>query len=874
MENATFNMHFELCLPSRKLWSNMQRTVRTFQLLLLLFHRASVIAAAPASFPKSGNGLWYTQPGDVWSREWLPVGNGYLGAMVPGNTVQETTQLNIESLWAGGPFADPTYNGGNKQPSEREATAQSMQEIRAAIFQSPTGDIDNIIEQLGTDAGQYGSYAGAGNLLSTLGLTGTATNYGRWLDLDQGLAQTTWTQNGTDFLRTTFCSNPTRACIEHISTTNSRPLPDLTYAFSIALESGLPAPNITCQSKNTLLVRGFVSTSPPGMAYALLFRAFSTSPSAQFQCIQQPVPSGFPPNATIHLPVTAGAQVHDAWIAWVGDTEYDMNAGDAAHNFTFRGTDPVVKLQQLPSSPLSDYSTLLAQHTSDLKSVLSSFALDLGQTPDLTKSTDVLKAAYTVDGPASTNAYLDWVLFNYGRYMLASSSRGVLPANLQGKWGNGASNAWGSDYHADVNLQMSYWIAEVTGLSQTTPPLFDYIEKTWAPRGAYTALVLYNITRGWVTHDEMNVFGHTGMKATLAEWSDYPEASVWMMLHVWDHFDFTNDVDWWKRQGWPLIKGAASFHLEKLMPDLHFNDSTLVVNPCNSPEQAPITFGCAHSQQVIWQLFNAVEKGFAASGDDDNDFLTEVLTKRAQMDKGLRIGSWGQLQEWKFDQDSPTDTHRHLSHLVGLYPGYAVSNFDPQVQGTGAAKAYSKNQVLDAAKVSLIHRGNGTGPDADAGWEKAWRAAAWAQFGNSSMFYHELSFAMNENFGPNLFSLYNPGDPNPIFQIDANFGIPAAVMNGLLQAPDVASVSTPLIVTLLPALPAQWASGSIRGARVRGGITVDVKWSKGKLTEATFTVDAAQNIRQRPVEVIYASRVLGSFTTSSGLKKVFTVTRS
>ncbi|KAF8191307.1 glycoside hydrolase family 95 protein [Pholiota molesta] len=829
----------------------MQWTVRAFmqlaQLLSVLSYSTTILAAAPAGFPKSGNGLWYTQPGGVWSREWLPVGNGYLAAMVPGNTQQETTQLNIESLWSGGPFADPTYNGGNKQPSEQAATAQAMQQIRASIFQSPTGDIDNI-EDLATDAGQYGSYSGAGNLLSTLDITGAVANYNRWLDLDQGLAGTSWTQNGTNLLRTTFCSNPTHACVEHISTTNAEPLPDITYAFSIAQESGLPAPNITCVAQNTLLVEGFVS------------------PAAQFQCIQQPVASGSPPNGTIHLPSSSAAsagQVHDAWIAWVGDTEYDMDAGDAAHNFSFRGTDPVAKLQQLPASTspgtvLADYAALLAQHTADVQGVLSaSFALDLGQTPDLTQPTDVLKGKYEVDGAASTNAYLDWVLFNYGRYMLASSSRGLLPANLQGKWANGLSNAWSADYHSNINIQMNYWIAEMTGLSQLTLPLFDYFEKTWAPRGAYTAQVLYNITRGWVTHNEMNIFGHTGMKGggNTAEWANYPESAVWMMFNVWDHFDYTNDVNWWKTQGWPLVKGVASFHLDKLIPDLSFNDSTLVVNPCNSPEQAPITFGCAHAQQMIWQLFNAVEKGFAASGDTDTAFLAEVRAKRAQMDKGLKVGSWGQLQEWKVDQDSPTDTHRHLSHLVGLYPGYAIANFDASVQGTGPAKGYSKAQILDAAEVTLIHRGNGTGPDADSGWEKAWRSAAWAQFGNSSMFYHELS-------------LVQPFDPNPIFQIDANFGFPAAVMNGLLQAPDVASITSPLTITLLPALPAQWPSGSIRGARVRGGITVDVKWSKGKLTGATLTVDAGKNVRQRPVKVVYNSRVLASFTAASGLKKV------
>ncbi|KAF8811090.1 glycoside hydrolase family 95 protein [Phlegmacium glaucopus] len=847
----------------------------TYRAFISLIHfcllRSSM--TAPQAFPASGNGLWYTQPGNVWARDFLPVGNGYLAAMVPGGVTQETTQLNIESLWSGGPFADPSYNGGNKQPSEQGATAQIMHEIRQTIFQSPTGDIDNI-EALATDSGQYGSYAGAGHLLSSINTTGPITNYARWLDIDQSLACTSWTQNGVNILRTTFCSHPSRACIEHIESSSKTALPTMTYAFTSDLELGLPVPNITCLSSNSMLVRGQVSQSP-SMAYALVFRAYASSVKSHIQCIQSAVTAGSPPNATLHIAGTS--ENTEAWITWTGDTEYDMDAGDMVHGFSFRGVDPVTKLlsssgTNSESESFQDYQTVLRRHTADIHDTLyAPFALDIGQIPVLDIPSDVLKSTYTIDGPTS-NAYVDWILFNYGRYLLASSARGTLPANLQGKWANGISNAWAADYHSNINIQMNYWCAEMTGLGSLTIPLFNYIEKTWAPRGAETAQVLYNISRGWVTHNEMNVFGHTGMKGggNTAVWANYPESAVWMTLHVWDHFDHTNDVDWWKAQGWPLVKGVASFHLDKLIPDLHFNDSTLVVNPCNSPEQVPVTLGCAHAQQLIWQLFNVIEKGFEASGDTDTAFLAEITSKRAQMDKGLKIGSWGQLQEWKVEKDSPTDTHRHLSHLIGLYPGYAITSFDPSpaVQGTGPAKGYSKSQILNAAGVSLYHRGNGNGPDANSGWEKAWRAAAWAQLSNSSMFYHELSFAIFENFGPNLFSLYNPSDPNPIFQIDANLGYPGAVMNALLQAPDVSSLTTPLVITLLPALPVQWPSGSIRGARVRGGISVDMQWKEGRLTGTLLTVDSRnRNVRQRSVRVVYDGRVLASFYSEAGIVK-------
>ncbi|KAF9465864.1 glycoside hydrolase family 95 protein [Collybia nuda] len=856
----------------------LQQTIEMWKsrVLLTLAQLATLTVSAPSGFPTSGNGLWYTTTGNVWSREWLPVGNGYLGAMVPGGTSNEVTQLNIESLWSGGPFADKSYNGGNKQSGEREATAQAMQKIRQTIFDSPTGDIEDI-KILATDSGAYGSYAGAGYLVSGINTTGTISNYARWLDLDQGLARTSWTQSGANYLRSTFCSHPTQACVQHITSTISSSasggLPALTYAFSSALESGLPTPNITCQDPSTLRIRGFVDT--PGMLYEIIARVRVTttaaSPPNAVKCIQFPVPFGAPPNATIEI---AGGVAREAWVSWVGGTEYSMDAGDAVHDFSFRGPDPhdaLLRLINPPSTGIIDYSRILAQHVADYKAALTDkFSLSLGQTPRLDVPTDVVKAEYKTD---VGDPYLEWLLFNYGRYLLVSSGRGVLPANLQGKWANGHGNAWSSDYHANINIQMNYWSAEMTNLN-VHRPLFDYFQKTWAPRGEFTAQVLYNITRGWVVHNEVNVFGHSGMKAweNSALWANYPEANVWMMMHVWDHFDYNNDIAWWKAQGWPLIKAVASFHLDKLIPDLYFKDSSLVVSPCNSPEQEPITFGCAHAQQMIWELFNAVEKGFAASGDTDKAFLAEVKRKRAQMDKGLRIGSWGQLQEWKIDRDSPADTHRHLSHLIGLYPGYSITGYDTAINGglliNGTRATYTRAQVIDAATVSLAHRGDGTGPDADSGWEKAWRAAAWAQLGNAEKFYHILTYGIAINFGANLFSLYNPYNPDPIFQIDANLAYPSALLNALIQAPDVASISTPLTITILPALPKQWPTGAIRGARVRGGMTVDLKWSSGRPNAVSIKVDA--KVVQRPVRIVYGGKTIGSFVTSSGSSRSFT----
>ncbi|KIJ56403.1 glycoside hydrolase family 95 protein [Sphaerobolus stellatus SS14] len=817
-------------------------------LLALTGHLNVNAVSLPSSFPASGKALWFTTPGTAWSKDYLPVGNGYLAAMVPGGTTYEDLTVNIESLWSGGPFQSPDYNGGNPTISESSTIHTSMQNIRSSIFSSPTGTISNDeFDVITSPVIDYGSYASPGRFAVSMtgnATTGTLSNFVRWLDLDEGVARSQWNVGKVQLTRETFCSHPAGACTQ-LTSSNAQSSLFLTYAF-VGQTDGSPVPSITCFDNATLLIRG--NPSAPGMEYEILARV-QTNPPNLATCASSAPIGGGSANATISV-----AHATSSWMNWVGGTNFDQDAGNAAHNFTFAGADPhAALLSSLNSLSKSSPSTILNDHLNDITTTLSTksaFQLDLGQKIDLSKPTDELVAEYQID---TGNPYLEWLTFHLGRYMLWASARGKLPANLQGKWARDSSNPWSAD--SNINIQMNYWAAETTGLDVTSS-LFDYFEKNWAPRGSETAQLLYNISRGWVVHNE--TFGYSGMKGVggTAQWANYPEANVWMMLHVWDHFDYTGDVTWFKAQGWPLLKGVASFHLDKLINDLHFNDGTLVVAPCNSPEQSPITFGCAHAQQLIWMLFNAIEKGFSASGDTDTAFLKEVQAKKAQMDKGLHIGSWGQLQEWKFDMDSPTDTHRyHLSHLIGLYPGYAVSNFAGQTNNT-------KQAIINAAEISLIHRGNGTGPDADAGWEKAWRAACWAQLGNASEFYHELTYTLQRNFGPNLFSLYDPGDSDPIFQIDANLGYPGAVINALLQAPDVPSISTPLTITLLPALPTTWNTGSFQGLRVRGGLSVSLAWRDGKPTSGVITQD--RSAPSRPVVVMWQGKQIAKFMTGVG----------
>ena len=471
-------------------------------LLLVSVWIIALVHTIPPEFPSSGNGLWYSSPGDVWAKSWLPIGNGYLAAMLPGGIWQESTQLNIESLWTGGPFADPSYNGGNKLVNESDAMAEAMQQLRQEIFADSSGRIDSI-DVLTTPQGAYGSYTGAGYFLSTMNSSDNVTNYSRWLNLDDRISYTTWVKDNAAYSRETFCSNPTRSCIQYLSAVQSTQtgdnsaviLPRVTFVWAAPDPASLSA-DVTCLDDSTISVRGYLSI--PGILYELIARVQAKGPSAQVNCGSVTIM-----NTTNSTLIVSGAS--DVWLTWVGETEYNITAGDAAHNYSFKEDDPhqgLLRLINAASPSLTEalpfdqiYTIARAEHVADVQSILGAFSLTLPFPKNSWEnSTDELVAAYTVD---QGNPYIEWLTFNYGRYILASSTRSALPANLQGKWASGLYQAWSADYHANINVQMCYWAAEVTNMGPSVMQgLWDYMEYTWAPRGEYTAEVLYNISRG------------------------------------------------------------------------------------------------------------------------------------------------------------------------------------------------------------------------------------------------------------------------------------------------------------------------------------------------------------------------------------------
>jgi alpha-L-fucosidase 2 len=517
-------------------------------------------------------------------------------------------------------------------------------------------------------------------------------------------------------------------------------------------------------------------------------------------------------------------------------TDYDAKKGTAEFAYSFRGVDPAAAVEKTTvSAAAKTIAELRENHRQDFVGLFERFTLSLPDPLDSAKTpTAELLARFNSSSPAG-DPYLENLLFNYATYLFVSSSRpGSLPPNLQGRWSEGLSPPWSADYHANINLQMNHWTPDQTGLTDLQSPLWAYMADTWAPRGRETAQLLYGAP-GWVVHNEMNIFGHTGMKSG-AEWANYPAAAAWMMQHVFDAWDYSRDAEWLRAQAYPMIKGVAEFWLSQLMEDEFSGEGSLVVNPCNSPEHGGTTFGCLHFQQLIYQVFEAV-LSVSDIVQEDKEFIDRITSTLRVLDKGFHIGSWGQVKEWKLPDSAGyefiNDTHRHLSELVGWHPGYAVSSF---------MGGYANTTIQDAVAQKLHSRGIGKAKDGNAGWGKVWRAACWARLNNTENAHFQLRFAIEQNFADNGFSTYD-GSQTP-FQIDANFGLGGAVLAMLIvDLPVAFADNSTRTVVLGPAIPESWAGGSVKGMRLRGGGAVDFAWDEQGMVNSAKVVGRKTPLR-------------------------------
>ncbi len=735
------------------------------------------------------NIIYFDHEGDssLWEQQCLPIGNGYLGASMFGGVRSERIVLNEKTLWAGGPCENrPDYYGGNHRDKYRYVK-QAQEELKNASYDK----VLEVLPQL-TGGEDFGSYL----LLCDMNLefnipNGEVQNYRRSLDIDKSLYSCSFETGGVKYEREAFASYPARILAFRFTASEKGRL-----AFSVSLSK--THPGVISSEDGIMHYSGQLQDN--GMRFDM--RGF-------FRTDGEMIING----GTINITNASKAVIY-----LTAATDYEMKYPDYRS-----GVDPAtVTIPLIEAASRLGWEELYKEHYNDYSAIYNRVELSLGSgLADL--PADRLLEAYR-SGDRSAMNRLESLYFQYGRYLLISSSRdGSLPANLQGVWNESNTPPWCCDYHINVNLQMNYWGAYNTNMAETVPPLVDFLESLREP-GRITAKEYYNIVsdeahpeNGWTAHTQCSPFGWTAPGWDFY-WGWSTAAVAWLMQNIWEHYEFTGDKKYLAEKIYPIMRESVKFYTQWLIFDEKQN--RLVSSPTYSPEHGPATIGNTYEQSLIEQLFIDFLKAAEALNTDPElcGRVREMLPKL----QPYHVGKTGLLKEW-FEEDEPDfDTskvqknHRHISHLMGLYPGKQINS--------------SRPELMQAAIATMNDRG-----DESTGWARAYKINLWARTGDGNRTYKLLRGLLESCTFVNLWDFHPP------FQIDGNFGASAGIAEMLMQSHEDK-------IRLLPSLPDEWSCGSFKGLCARGGFVLNAAWENGVITSAeVYSANGGDCLLEYPI---------------------------